>query len=276
MFNRLKNWLTTGWRRRWRQAHLAFSPIGVLIATGLLSKTVGVWGWGERDSLGFLADLIPLGIIVYATAIFALERMVIMVFWALAQREKFIEERRAEGLARGIAEGRAEGIAEGVAQGKAEGVVQGRAEGVVQGRAEGVVEGIAEGVAQGRAEGISQGISQGQRQEQERILRLLEQHGIQAPPGIFAGELAARGAVLLESGDVYGGPSLDVYLGRISLEGRALAAQRGGPPELPELWCRQGWRVQLDRHFEELLPAGRIHGLSLDTSAAVWTVSSLA
>ena len=82
--------------------------------------------------------------------------------------------------------------------------------------------------------------------------------------------------MLLESGDVYGGPSLDVYLGRISLEGRALAAQQGQPPELPELWCRQGWRVQLDRHFEELLPAGRIQGLSLDTSAAVWTVSSLA
>ena len=248
MFNRLKNWLTTGWRRRWRQAHLAFSPIGVLVATGLLSRTVGVWGWGERDSLGFLADLIPLGIIVYATAIFALERMVIMVFWALAQREKFIEERRAEGEARG----RARGVAEGVVQGRAEGVVE------------------------GRAEGISQGISQGQRQEQERILRLLEQHGIQAPPGIFAGALAARGAVLLESGDVYGGPSLDVYLGRISPEGRALAAQRGGPPELPDLWCRQGWRVQLDRHFEELLPAGRIQGLRLDTSGAVWTVSSLA
>ena len=263
VFNRLKNWLTTGWRRRWRQAHLAFSPIGVLIATGLLSRTVGVWGWGERDSLGFFADLIPLGIIVYATAIFALERMVIMVFWALAQREKFIEERRAEGLARGIAQGRAQGVAEG----RAEGVVEGRAEGVVQGRAEGVVE--------GRAEGISQGISQGQRQEQERILRLLEQHGIQAPPGIFAGALAARGAVLLESGDVYGGPSLDVYLGRISPEGRTLAAQRGGPPELPDVWCRQGWRVQLDRHFEELLLAGRIQGLSLDTSAAVWTVSSL-
>ena len=263
MFNRLKNWLTTGWRRRWRQAHLAFSPIGVLIATGLLSRTVGVWGWGERDSLGFLADLIPLGIIVYATAIFALERIVIMVFWALAQREKFIEERRAEGLARGIAQGRAQGVA------------QGRAEGVVEGRAEGVAQGRAEGVAQGRAEGISQGVSQGQRQEQERILRLLEQHGIQAPPGIFAGALAARGAVLLESGDVYGGPSLDVYLGRISPEGRTLAAQRGGPPELPDLWCRQGWRVQLDRHFEELLLAGRIQGLSLDTSAAVWTVSSL-
>ena len=159
-----------------------------------------------------------------------------MVFWALAQREKFIEERRAEGLARGIAEG------------------------------------LAQGKAQGRAEGVAQG----QRQEQERILRLLEQHGIQAPPGIFAGELAARGAVLLESGDVYGGPSLDVYLGRISLEGRALAAQQGGPLELPELWCRRGWRVQLDRHFEELLPAGRIQGLSLDTSAAVWMVSSLA
>ena len=248
MFNRLKNWLTTGWRRRWRQAHLAFSPIGVLIATGLLSRTVGVWGWGERDSLGFFADLIPLGIIVYATAIFALERMVIMVFWALAQREKFIEERRAEGLARGIAEGRAEGLEEGISQ----------------------------GVSQGRAEGVKEGIAQGQRQEQERILRMLEQHGIQAPPGIFAGELAARGAVLLESGDVYGGPSLDVYLGRINLEGRTLAAQQGGPPELPELWCRQGWRVQLDRHFEELLLAGRIQGLSLDTSAAVWTVSSLA
>ena len=114
VFNRLKNWLTTGWRRRWRQAHLAFSPIGVLVATGLLSRTVGVSGWGERDSLGFLADLIPLGIIVYATAIFALERMVIMVFWALAQREKFIEERRAEGLARGKAQGIAEGVAQGV------------------------------------------------------------------------------------------------------------------------------------------------------------------
>lgn len=268
MFNRLKNWLTTGWRRRWRQAHLAFSPIGVLIATGLLSRTVGVWGWGERDSLGFLADLIPLGIIVYATAIFALERMVIMVFWALAQREKFIEERRAEGEARG----RAEGVAQGVAQGRAEGLE----EGISQGISEGISQGISQGVSQGRAEGVKEGISQGQRQEQERILRLLEQHGIQAPPGIFAGALAARGAVLLESGDVYGGPSLDVYLGRISPEGRALAAQQGGPPELPDVWCRQGWRVQLDRHFEELLLAGRIQGLSLDTSAAVWTVSSLA
>ncbi len=81
----------------------------LLIATGLLSRSAGVWGWGDEESLGFLASLTPLGGVVYAAAIFVMEWGVRMVFWALAQREKDIEKRRAEGEARGEARGEVRG-----------------------------------------------------------------------------------------------------------------------------------------------------------------------
>ncbi len=208
---------------------MAFSPIGVLISTALLSRYAGVWSWNDRESLGFFADLIPLGVVVYAAAVLAMEWVIRMVFWALAQREKDIEKRRAEGRARGREEG--------------------------------------------REEGREMGREIGRREEQERILLSLLERGIQVPPGIISGEPVGRDAVLLENGDVYASQSLSAYIGRINPAGRAFLAQQGAPPELPGVWCRRGWRVQLDRHFEELIPGGRIQGLSLDATPGAWLVS---
>ena len=220
MFDRLRNWLAGGWRQRWARAYIAFSPIGVLIATGLLSRSVGVWGWGDEESLGFLASLTPLGGVVYAAAIFVMEWGVRMVFWALAQREKDIEKRRAEGEARGEARGEV----------------------------------------------------RGKRQAREDVLQALKARGADVSPE-FVSDILNLDAALLENGDVYGGPALDVYLGRINRAGRRVMERRGGAPELPDLWCERGWRVRLDGHFEDLLPHGRIRGLRLDASADVWGVS---
>ena len=213
--------------------HLAFSPIGVLIATVLLSRYAGVWGWSDRDSLGFLAELVPLGVVAYAAAVFVTEQVIRMVFWALAQREKDIEKRRAEGWEKGRAAGHAEGHAEGRAEGRRE----------------------------------------GRQEAEDSILQTLAEFGIELPTNDISAIMPGRAAVLLESGDVYGGAKLDVYLGRINPPGQELMARQAGPPELPDLWCQRGWRIQLNRHFEDLLPAGRIQGLTLDTSAPLWTVS---
>ena len=221
MFNRIKNRLATGWRQRWAQAYIAFSPIGILIATALLSRSAGVWGWSDREDLGFLASLVPLGGVVYATIILVLEWGVRMVFWALAQREKDIEKRRAEGRVEGRAEARREA----------------------------------------------------EREVGERIVQFMAERGIKLPEGLMAAILSGRAALLLESDDVYGGESPDVYIGRINQPGREFMAQQGAPPELPGAWCQRGWHVQLDRQYEEMLPAGRIQGLTLDTSTPLWTVS---
>ncbi len=161
----------------------------------------------------FLADLVPLGAVAYAAAVFMTEWVIRMVFWALAQREKDIEKRRAEGRTRG------------------------------------------------------------RTQAQESMLLSLAAAGIRVPSGIISGDPVGRDAVLLESGDVYASQSLDSYIGRVNEVGLALIARQGQPPELPGVWCNRGWRVQLDRHFEELLLAGRVQGLSLDTSSAPWLVS---
>ena len=232
VLNRLKSWLSQGWRRRWRRAHLAFSPVGVLITTGLLSRSAGVWGWNDRESLTFFADLVPLGVVVYAAAVLMMEWVIRMVFWALAQREKDIANRRAEGRAQGLAEGRAQGQAEGRAQGQAE----------------------------GRAQVI------------EQVLMNLGAQGIQVPAGGISSEPVGRNGVLLENGDVYASQSLNAYIGRINRDGLDVLAQLGKPPELPGIWCQRGWRVQLDRHFEELLFVGRVQGLRLDTSSSEWLV----
>ena len=217
MFNRIKNRLATGWRQRWAQAYIVFSPIGILIATALLSRYAGVWGWSDRDDLGFLASLVPLGGVVYAAIILVLEWGVRMVFWALAQREKDIEKRRDEGRDEGRREGR--------------------------------------------------------REAEDNMLRVLAECGVEMTVDLLSAVLPGRAAVLLASGDVYGGANLDVYLGRINPPGQELMARQGGPPELPDLWCQRGWRVQLNWHFDDLLPDGRIQGLTLDTSAPLWTVS---
>ena len=195
----------------------------------LLSAYAGVWGWNDRESMAFLADLVPLGAVVYAAAVFMTEWVIRMVFWALAQREKDIEKRRAEG--------RAIGVQEGLAQ------------------------------------GLTQGWTRGRTQAQESMLLSLAAAGITVPAGIISGDPVGRDAVLLENGDVYASQSLDSYIGRVNEAGLALIARQGQPPELPGVWCNRGWRVQLDRHFEELLLAGRVQGLSLDTSSAPWLVS---
>ena len=66
----------------------------------------------------FLADLVPLGAVAYAAAVFMTEWVIRMVFWALAQREKDIEKRRAEGRAIGVQEGLAQGLTQGWTRGR--------------------------------------------------------------------------------------------------------------------------------------------------------------
>ena len=66
----------------------------------------------------FLADLVPLGAVAYAAVVFIAEWVIRMVFWALAQREKDIEKRRAEGRAIGVQEGLAQGLTQGWTRGR--------------------------------------------------------------------------------------------------------------------------------------------------------------
>ena len=103
-------------------------------------------------------------------------------------------------------------------------------------------------------------------------MQALKARGADVSPE-FVSDILNLEAALLENGDVYGGPALDVYLGRINRAGRRVMERRGGAPELPDLWFERGWRVRLDGHFEDLLPHGRIRGLRLDASADVWGVS---
>ena len=93
---------------RWLRLHAMIAPFGVFIVTVLLLARSGKWsGW---ESLESAATLVDLGAVIYAMVAVLVERGVRMVFWALEQRKKMIEERRKEGQAELIAEMLAEGI----------------------------------------------------------------------------------------------------------------------------------------------------------------------
>ncbi len=85
--------------------HALFAPFGVFAATLLLLVRSGQWsGW---ESLESAAKLVDLAAVMYGMVAVLAERGVDLVFWALEQRKKRIEERKAQGRAQGRAEERA-------------------------------------------------------------------------------------------------------------------------------------------------------------------------
>ncbi len=117
-----------------------------------------------------------------------------------------------------------------------------------------------------------EGREEGRKQMADQMVEELVTVGIPVPPWLID-HRSARNAVLLENGDVYSGQSVGVYLGRINQEGREFLAQQGEPPSLSGLWCQRGWRIRLPLSFEQLILAGRMQGLRLDASSALWLVN---
>ena len=96
------------YEKRWLIRHAIAAPFGVLAATALLVILPGHWdGWG---SLELAANLVYLGAVLYGMATVLTEQGVKMVFWALEERKKMIENRKAQGRAEVVAEFLAEGI----------------------------------------------------------------------------------------------------------------------------------------------------------------------
>ena len=93
---------------RWLRLHAMIAPFGVFLVTVLLLARSGKWsGW---ESLESAATLVDLGAVLYGMVAVLAERGVDMVFWALEQRRKRLEERRREGQAELIAEMLAAGV----------------------------------------------------------------------------------------------------------------------------------------------------------------------
>lgn len=94
--------------RRWLRRHAVLAPFGIFAATILLAIQSGQWeGWGN---LGTAANLVDMGAVLYGMAAVLAERGVRMIFWALEERRKMIENRKMLGKAELVAEFLAEGI----------------------------------------------------------------------------------------------------------------------------------------------------------------------
>ena len=94
----------------WLQLHLALAPLGTLVVTWLiwLSGSDGWQWWSNQDSSAQMGQVVPLGAVVYGSLIFVMERTGRM-FWAIAQREKDIEQGREQGREEGREQGREQG-----------------------------------------------------------------------------------------------------------------------------------------------------------------------
>lgn len=99
------------WREmRWLRLHAMIAPFGVFLVTVLLLARSGKWsGW---ESLESAATLVDLGAVIYAMVAVLVERGVDMVFWALEQRRKRLEEQRQEARAELITEMLAAGVSD--------------------------------------------------------------------------------------------------------------------------------------------------------------------
>ena len=97
---------------RWVRLHLAFLPLGALVATWLLTLLAGAWRWDDRANLDLAGTLAPLGAFAYGSLVFVIEWSVRMIFWALEQRrkdrEKTRDQIRAELMEEVLAEVRAQ------------------------------------------------------------------------------------------------------------------------------------------------------------------------
>ena len=95
---------------RWLRLHAMIAPFGVFLVTVLLLARSGKWsGW---ESLESAATLVDLGAVIYAMVAVLVERGVDMVFWALEQRRKRLEEQRQEARAELITEMLAAGVSD--------------------------------------------------------------------------------------------------------------------------------------------------------------------
>ena len=118
----------------WAARHALFAPWGILATTYLLTayvKAVGWNIWSDRGNLVTMSDMVDLGIAVYAAVASLAEVIVRMVFYALEQRKKRIEQRKREMeemRKRAIHEGRQEGMANGLKEGLETGRQEGRQE----------------------------------------------------------------------------------------------------------------------------------------------------
>ena len=70
-----------------------------------------------------------------------------------------------------------------------------------------------------------------------------------------------RDAFLLTDWRVYAAGDQMAYVGDIDEIGKAAIANLD-PQEIPH-WGKNGWRVRLDRPFEDMIPLGRTRGLQL-------------
>lgn len=94
--------------RRWLRRHAVIAPFGIFAVTFLLVIWSGQWdGWG---SLGLAANLVDLGAVLYGMVAVLVEGGSKMVFWALEERRKMIENGKRLGKAELVAEFLAEGI----------------------------------------------------------------------------------------------------------------------------------------------------------------------
>ena len=111
----------------WAARHALFAPWGILATTYALTayvKAIGWNIWSDRANLVTMSDMVDLGIAAYAAGASLAEVIVRMVFYALEQRKKRIEQRKREMeemRTRAIQEGRQEGIQAGLQRGIQEG-----------------------------------------------------------------------------------------------------------------------------------------------------------
>ena len=85
----------------WLRVYLAISPLGTLLVTWLLvySAGSGRW-WSSRENLELAGQTVPLGGVIYGSAILVLEVSARML-WTLATRRRDMEKSRKEGREEG-------------------------------------------------------------------------------------------------------------------------------------------------------------------------------
>ena len=123
-------WDETGWLR----LHVLVAPFGVFAATLLYTLYLEQCHWQGRDSWALAGAQVDMGAVLYGMAAVAVERSVVFMFWALAQRRKWQARLREEGRVIGVEEGLAKGRVEGREEGLVEGHEKGREEGREEGR----------------------------------------------------------------------------------------------------------------------------------------------
>ena len=122
---------------RWTRIHTLAAPYGVALSTLLLSVSVFEGKWRFWQVWDIIQDTASLGAVIYAIVAISVEVLLTMVFYALGQIHKIIENNRKY----------REALVEAQRQ---KGLLEGRQEGLLEGRQEGLLEGRQEGRQEGR------------------------------------------------------------------------------------------------------------------------------